>query len=98
MSTLFTRVGLQKDGNLKVMFETECRSPQAVPQLYGCVGKTVFNAHAQCAALFEQFNRTRHRTAARIGPLFRGVEQRVERLLAGVAEDSDMVDQVVALA
>uniref|UniRef100_A0A1I7SA90 Secreted protein n=1 Tax=Bursaphelenchus xylophilus TaxID=6326 RepID=A0A1I7SA90_BURXY len=47
------------DGNLKVMFEKECKNPQLSPKLYSCIGKHVHFVKNQCALPFLKYNQTR---------------------------------------
>ncbi|CAD5206462.1 unnamed protein product [Bursaphelenchus okinawaensis] len=84
------------DGNLKVMFEEECKAPQNSPKLYSCVGQHVHVVRNQCSFLLNRYNYSRTSLNQKINTLADNSRSKVNAILMDYEQNMSEEDLILA--
>uniref|UniRef100_A0A7E4VC86 DUF725 domain-containing protein n=1 Tax=Panagrellus redivivus TaxID=6233 RepID=A0A7E4VC86_PANRE len=58
------------DGNMKMMFETECKHPEESPSIYACLGENAAKWEQECGVAITAYNETRSEVNTKMGTIY----------------------------
>ncbi|KAE9553846.1 hypothetical protein FO519_002934 [Halicephalobus sp. NKZ332] len=82
---------IENDGNIKMMFESECKRPEFTPSTYACIGDNTEQWVKDCGVSIGAYNNTRTNINIRMGTTYADVMMMIEELMGKANTESELV-------
>jgi len=82
---------MENDGNIKMMFESECRRPEFTPATYACIGENTDQWVKECGVSIAAYNNTRTDVNIKMGTTYATVMSMIEQVMEKATTESELM-------